>query len=126
MKLSDLAKRMVFTILIITLICILGSAIYYRSLEFLPYLYGAILGSVVSIFKVFLLERTVNKAVNMEQKTAGNYASLQHMIRLLLTGVALVLGAIVPQISLLGVATGVLSFQLAVYNIKFTAKSSQS
>jgi hypothetical protein len=123
MKLTDLAKRMVFSIGIIAFICILGSIIYYRSLGFLPFMFGVFLGSALSIIKVFLLERAVDAALIMEQKRAGNYVSLQHLLRLLLSGVVLVLGALVPQISLWGVAAGILAFQLAIYNLKFTLKS---
>lgn len=123
MKLSDLAKRMIFTIITIAFLCILGSVIYYRSLGFLPFMFGIFLGSALSISKVFLLERAVDTALTMEQKRAGNYVSLQHLLRLLLSGAALILGALVPQISLWGVAAGILAFQLAIYNLKFTAKS---
>lgn len=122
MKLSDLAKRMIITILIIVLACVLGSVLYYRSLDFLPFLFGAILGSLVSIVRVFLLERAVDKAVEMEKKQAGNYVTIQHLLRLLLSGLALVLGATVPQINLWGVVAGILAFQIALYNLKFTSK----
>ncbi|GAA4653140.1 hypothetical protein GCM10023142_02780 [Anaerocolumna aminovalerica] len=122
MKLSDLAKKMIVSISIIALICILGSVIYYRSLYFLPFMWGVFLGSFVSIIKVFLLDHAVDKAVKMEQKHAGNYMSIQHMLRLLLSGIVLVLGALVPQISLWGVAAGILAFQLAAYSLKFTPK----
>ena len=111
---------MITTILIIVLICILSSIIYHRSLDFLPFLFGAILGSVISIAKVFLLEHSVNKALKMEQKTAGNYVVLQHVLRLLLSGGVLLLGALVPQISLWGVVAGILAFQVAVYNVRST------
>lgn len=123
MKLSGLAKSMIFTILAIAFVCILGSAIYYRSLDFLPFMFGVFLGSAVSIFKVFLLERAVDTALTMEQKRAGNYVNFQHILRLLISGVALFLGAVAPQISLWGVAAGILAFQLAIYNVKFTSKS---
>ncbi|NLZ96010.1 MAG: hypothetical protein GX921_09340 [Bacteroidales bacterium] len=123
MKLSDLAKRMIITILIIVSVCVLVSVIYYRSLDFLPFLFGAILGTAVSIVKVFLLERAVDKALDMEQKQAGNYVSIQHLLRLLLSGVVLALGAIVPHISLWGVVAGIFAFQIAIYNVKFTVKS---
>lgn len=122
MKLSDLAKRMIITILIIVLACVLGSVLYYRSLDFLPFLFGAILGSLVSIVRVFLLERAVDKAVEMEKNQAGNYVTIQHLLRLLLSGLALVLGATVPQINLWGVVAGILAFQIALYNLKFTSK----
>ena len=123
MKPSNLAKRMIFTILIIALVCVLASMIYYRSLEFLPFFFGVFLGSIASIAKVFLLERAVDKALDMEKKQAGNYVSIQHLLRLFLSGAVLVLGALVPQISLWGVAAGIFAFQLAIYNVKFTSKS---
>ena len=122
MKLSDLTKRMIVSISIIALICIFGSAIYYRSMDFLPFMYGVFIGSLVSIVKVFLLEHAVDKAITMEQKHAGNYVGIQHMLRLLLSGAVLVLGALVPQVSLWGVAAGVLTFQLATYSLKFSSK----
>lgn len=123
MKLSNLAKRMIITILIIGLIFIVGSVIYHRSWGFIPFLIGIILGSAVSIAKVFLLERTVDKALTMEKKQAGNYISIHHVFRLILSGAVLILGAIVPQISLWGVAAGILAFQMAAYNVKFTSKN---
>ena len=122
MKLSALAKRMIFTILIIGLLFILGSVVYYRSLAFLPFMFGVFLGSALSIAKVFLLERTVDKALAMEEKAAGKHVSLHHLLRLLLSGGALFLGVIIPQISLGGVVCGVFAFQLATYNLKFTSK----
>lgn len=122
MKISKLAKRMIITILSISSVCVLASIIYYRSLEFLPFLFGAILGSVVSILKVFLVEHAVDKAITMETKKAGNYVNIQHLLRMLISGVVLALGALVPQISLWGVVAGILSFQLAIYNVKFTSK----
>ena len=106
MKLSDLAKRMIFTILMIALVCILGSVIYYRSLNFLPFVFGVIVGSALSIIKVFLLERAVNNALTMGKEQAGSYVSLHHLLRLLLTGVVLVIGALVPQLGC-GVVAGI-------------------
>ena len=110
MKISDLAKRMIFTILIIALICVIGSLIYHRSLDFLPFLLGILLGSATSIIKVFLLERTVDNALSMKKESVGNYVGFHHILRLLLTGLVLFLGAVVPQISLWGVAAGILAF----------------
>lgn len=122
MKLSNLAKKMIFRIVAIAVAFILLSVIYHRSLAFVPFLYGALLGTAISISKVFLLERAVNHALEMGQKRAGSYVSLQHVLRLLLTGVVLFLGAIVPQISLWGVAAGIISFQLAVYGLRFSER----
>lgn len=122
MKLSYLAKRMIISIIIIAVISVLVSLIYYRSTAFIPFMLGAILGSVVSIGKVILLEKAVDKALTMESGKAKNYVSLQHILRLFLSGAALLLGALVPQISLIGVAAGILAYQLSVYTVKFAAK----
>jgi hypothetical protein len=118
MRLSALAKKLIMTILIIAVDSILGSVIYYRSLAFLPFLFGVLLGSAVSIAKVLLLERAVDKALTLGAKQAGNYIGFQHLLRLLLSGVVLVLGALAPQISLWGVVTGIFAFQLSTYNLK--------
>lgn len=122
MKISELAKRMISTVLIIGLICILGSVIYYRSLGFLPFFFGVILGSIISIIKVFLLERAVDNALSMEQNKAMAYVSIQQLLRLVISGVPLFIGAVVPQISLWGVFAGIMAFQIAIYNIKFTSE----
>ncbi len=113
---------MVINILIIAFASILISVAYYRSMNFLPFLFGVLSGSALSILKVFLLEHTVNMALTMEKTRAGAYVSIQYILRFLLTGIVLYFGAVVPQVSLWGVAAGILSFQLAAYNLKFTSK----
>lgn len=122
MKLTYLAKRMIITILIISSVCVLFSVIYYRSMDFLPFMFGACLGSAASIAKVFMLESAIDKALAMEQKRAGVYIGAQHLLRFLLSGAALLLGALVPQISLWGVVVGILAYQIAIFNVKFTSK----
>jgi hypothetical protein len=123
MKLSEIAKKMVRAILIMLLALIAGAILYYRSLAFLPFLYGALLGGAVSIAKVFLLDRAITSALDMQAQAAGNYVRLQHLLRLLISGAALVLAALVEPISLWGAAAGVLTFQLAVYLLKSHKKS---
>lgn len=118
LKLTYIAKRMIYSILIIALIGIIGSVLFYRSLEFLPFLWGVILGSLTSIVKVVLLDKAVDKALSMDNKKAKNYVGLQHILRLFLSGVVLVLGAVVPQINLWGVVLGILAFQLSVYTVR--------
>ena len=115
MKVSPLAKRMIITIVGISALFVVASFVYYRSLAFLPFLLGALLGTVVSSWKVFVLERAVDRALGMDKKKAGNYVSLQQLFRLFVTGVVLFTGAVVPQVSLWGVAAGIIAFQLALY-----------
>lgn len=118
MNLSKLAKRMMTSIIIITLIGIAISAVYYRSWDFLPFLYGGLLGALTSIVKVILLDKAVDKLIQMEGPKARNYAVLQNIIRLALSGVALLAGALIPGISLWGVALGIIAYQPAAYSAR--------
>lgn len=122
MELSDIAKRMIKVILIIALLCITGSIIYYRSLEFLPFFIGVILGSVASIGKAVLLDRAIDKALKMENKQAGKYLTIQNILRLLVSGLVLMIGALAPQVSIWGVAAGILAFPFATYSENFRIK----
>ena len=122
MKISNLAKRMTRAILIISVLFIVASVIYYRSLAFIPFLLGTLLGTAVSIWKVFVLEQAVDRALAMDKKKAGNFVGLQQLLRLFITGIVLFLGAVVPQISLWGVAAGIIAFQLALYLEQLTNK----
>lgn len=123
MEMSNLAKRMVITIIAIAFISIFISVVYYRSWGFLSFSIGVTLGSGLSILKVFLLKRAIEKVLGMEGKMAGSYISLQHILRLLLTGLVLLLGALVPQVNLWGVVVGVFAFQIAIYTVRFASKS---
>lgn len=122
MKLSAEAKRLTIAILVITLLCIVIAAIYYRSWAFLPFMFGALFGGAASITKVFLLERAVDKALTMEKTRAGNYVILQHLLRFGITAVTLLLGALVPQMSLWGVVAGILAYKISFYTIKSMSK----
>lgn len=123
MKLSNLGKKMIIVIVAITSFSTAASAIYYRSIRFLPFMFGLLLGASVSIAKVFLLERTVDRLLSMEKNAAKNYASLHHILRLLFTAIVLVLGALVTNINIWGVAIGILAFQMALYSINLISKS---
>lgn len=117
-KLSELAKQTIAAILVIAFTFLIGSLLYYRSLDFIPYMIGLGLGSVVSIAKVMLVERAVEKALRMDQQRVGGYVGGQYLLRMLLTAVVLIIGALVSWISLWGVAAGVIAFQLGIYLVQ--------
>lgn len=123
MQLADLSKKVTLTICILAPVLIAASAIYYRSLDCLPFIWGVLLGAAVSVAKVFLLKGAINRVVDMEQKAASAYVQLQHLLRLFLTAAVLVLAALVPAISLWGAIAGIMTYQIGIYLIRFTAKS---
>lgn len=120
-KASDITIRMIRIIAITALVfAVLGAAFcVYRSLSPFPFILGTLLGAALTAVKLVMLERAIEKAVLMdEEKTAGNYIRLQYLFRLLLTGILLVLGALVPFISLWGVAAGLITLQIALFGVK--------
>ena len=122
MRLSAIAKRMLLVVCLSLPLLAAGGFAYYRSLAFLPFLYGAALGTALGAAKVILLDRAVTKIAGMEKDRAMNYARLQQLLRFLLTGAVLVTAAVVPFISLWGAAASVLAYQAAVYSLKLFEK----
>ena len=117
MKLSDVAKKMIFILGIAFLILLAAGftgSFFISALEFLPFALGALLGALLNVFKVWMLDRTVKKVVGMEAAKAGNYVRMQQLLRFVLTGLVLVAAALIPFISIWGAAVGVLTFQIAL------------
>jgi len=85
---SKLMKRMV---VVAALIIIIIGIVFYRSLAALPFALGVLATSGLNMFKVRMLERTVQKVVSMDDQEAGkNVVRLQYLLRYLLTGIVLV------------------------------------
>lgn len=126
MNVHTIAKKMILWVVVVTFICVLASLIYYRSLAFLPFLFGAILGAGVSILKIFMLERAVTKSLTPEVSNPNAYITGQNLLRFALTAAALLAGALIDQISLWGVVAGVFSFQIAVYAANMMTKKDRA
>ena len=126
MNISELAKRMIIRMSIISGASVIGSILYYRSFGFLTFLLGAVIGLSASILKVILLERAVDKAITMEKDDAVKYITLHNILRLLVSGAALLIGAVLPFVELWGTVAGVLAFPFASYGERFRTKRAQS
>lgn len=118
MRLSDIAKKMLWILCILFVILMVAGIAYYRSFAFFPFALGAFLGVALNIFKVIMIDRITKKIVDMEKGKASNYATVQHFLRFLLTGVILVLSAVLPFINIWGAAAGVLTFPIATFSVK--------
>jgi len=123
MKLSVAAKKMIFVICIALLVIVAISAIYYRSLNFLPFAAGALLGSSLNVLKIILIERTFDKAPGMDVKVIKNYTGLQYFFRFILTGAVLMFAALNEYVSLWGAVAGVCTLQVAALAMKFLYKN---
>jgi len=80
---------------------------------------GVALAAVASVIKVFMLEKSINKAMNMDASKAHVYMSVSYLPRMILTGVALVASAIFFGIfGIFGALAGTLSLTISVYIIR--------
>ena len=85
---SRLMARMV---IIAALILILIGAVFYRSLAALPFALGVLVTSALNIFKIRMLEKTVQKVIHMDDPEAGkNVVRFQYLVRYFMTGIVLV------------------------------------
>ena len=114
------ASVMCKTIAILFLILlIIGLAVILLLCPFelpLPYGAGLFLGCALSVLKVILLEKTLNKSADMESKHAQVYASLQVLARYTLTAAVLLGAVFFPKIiGVFGVIFGILTLQISAY-----------
>ena len=116
MNISAISKRMMLVISLSSIVLLIAAIAYYRSMAFVPFALGLLIGSGFNVWKVIALENTLQKAV-LQQKSA-NYIQIHVFIRFILTGLLLVLSAVVPFISLYGCAAGIMTYQIAAFSIK--------
>jgi len=118
MELSYISKKMILVICAALALIIAAGAVYYRSAECLPFALGAALGAGVNVVKIIMLRRAVDKVAE-KGENGKNYMTLQYIIRFALTGLVLVVSAVVPFISLYGTAAGILTWQAATLSMRF-------
>lgn len=79
------------------------------------YTLGLTFGLTFSILKLLLMKNSIKKSLTMAESKAQTYANVQYMIRYILTGIVLVVGALEPSISLLGIFIGMMSMKIGAY-----------
>jgi len=125
MKLSRTTKNIMFMICAAALVIIVGGAIFYRSIEALYFAFGVILTSALNVLKIYMLERTVNRTLDMDDKETGsNFVRLQYLVRYFLTGAVLLGVGLIwlyvepPFINIWGAVLGVFTLQIAVIIVR--------
>ena len=120
---SDTCKKLSTVIAVLGLIALVvglffaGNKIYW--------IVGIVLGTVASLIKVYMLERTLDKAVDMDPKNANNYTRANYTMRLVVSVVIVVLACIVEQINVVGVLIGLLLVQPAAYITNFNTANKE-
>jgi len=102
-------------------VMILVGAAIYRSIDALYFAIGVILMSSLNVFKIWLLEKSVRKTLDMDDPDAGkNYVKLQYLARYFLTAAVLFGAGLItmyvepPFINVWGALAGVFTLQIAV------------
>lgn len=116
-KMSYTCKKLISVTAVMGLIALVAGMFFVDNK--LYWTAGIVVGTVVSLVKIYLLEKVLNKAVEMEPKDANNYTRINYTVRLLLS-VAVVVGAcFIEQINVIGVLIGLLLVQPAAYATNF-------
>jgi len=125
MKLSLPSKRMIQMIALSAVIIMAGGVILCLALnalpssEALPFALGVFLVSALNVLKVYMLERTVQKTLDMDDVNTGkNYVRIQYLLRYFLTGLILVVAALTPFINIWGAIIGIFTLQISVMIVR--------
>ena len=110
---SDISKQTVKIMLILEAIA-LGIGVFFISKP-LYYAFGIILGTALSAARFLLLEKALNKSVDMAPADAQNYIRLQYFLRMAVITVVAIIAAKVKYIDLLGFIIGLLPVAPAVH-----------
>jgi hypothetical protein len=133
MKISLAARRMIVSVIVVSLIFIAAGVVIIRlhqctgdcrhlleRVGAVPFALGVILMAGLNIAKVFMIERTVNRTAEIDEVGYGKvYIRLQYLIRFGLTAVVLIVAAITDFIDIWGAVAGVFTFQIAAFSLKF-------
>lgn len=93
----------------------------------LPFAVGLLLGCLLSVAKIVLLEKSLSHSVELEEKNAKNYSSLQSILRFFLTIAVLLSVVLFPKVvGLFGTVLGILSLQLSAYVAGFVMRKRTS
>jgi len=125
MELSKTAKWMIFFVGASALVFIIIGAAVYRSVDALYFAIGVVLTSSLNVAKVWLLERTVQKTLEMDDPTAGkNYVRFNFLLRYVLTGLVLAAAGMIsvyvepPFINIWGAIAGIFTLQISVIIVR--------
>ena len=101
------------------------AAVVYYFVEQLPTLgslyfaIGVVLTSALNVLKIFLLERTVRKTMDMDNPDKGkNYIRIQGLLRYFLTAAILVIAGFTPFISVWGAIAGIFTLQVSIIIVR--------
>jgi len=123
-----MANKMILLIICLSALVMVGSAVFFHFHPSfyingaVPFAVGVAMATVVNIVKVIWLKKTITKTVDMETaKAAKLFFQLQYFLRIVFTGLVLLIAALAPDniVNLLGVIIGIFTYPVAMHLIRF-------
>ena len=116
-----MARKWVMLIIALSALLIAGGAIFYLSMEAVPFAVGVVAMMIMNIISVLWLKRTVENAVDMEAVAAVNYVRFHRLMRFLAMGAVLFISASAPDhiISIMGALFGIAPHFVAMRLLNF-------
>ena len=122
-KISKTTSQIIVMMLALSLLC-LGISVFFVK-DIIMFLIGLLFGSIFSILKIILLEKTLNKAIDMEKSKAINYTRFNYVLRYFLTFLVLIIAVYRRDImDLFGVIIGLILTRPAIYFVNLINKKS--
>ena len=122
------ANKMILLIICLSALVMVGGAVFFHFHPSfyingaVPFAVGVAMATVVNVVKVIWLKKTITKTVDMETpKAAKLFFQLQYFLRIVFTGVVLLIAALAPDsiVNLLGVIIGIFTYPVAMHLIRF-------
>ncbi len=120
MKISNTSKQIIIMIIALFFIIFGISTFFIDNIK--SFFIGFSFGTIFSILKLILIEKTLIKALDMPGKKASNYIRVHYTLRYFLT-FAVLLIAVYKNFNIIGVILGILLLLPATYITKFKNKS---
>ncbi len=123
MNSKKVLKQIIISIAALGIIA-MGIGIYFAD-NILYWVLGIAAGTAISMLKVIMLERTLDRAVDMPPEDAKNYTRSRYTFRMILSIAAVVVAIKLPWFNVIGVIVGLLLVQPAVYIVNFTGRNNK-
>lgn len=120
---SKVLKQIIKTVIALGAIA-LGVGIFFVDNR-LYWILGIVLGTAISVLKVAMLNKTLNRAVDMSPEDAKNYTRSRYTYRMVISILAVVLAIKLVWFNVVGVIVGLLLVQPAVYIVNFISRKNK-
>lgn len=88
-----------------------------------PFWLGLMVGTFFSIIKLYMMEKSIQKSIQMDPKKASLYTTFQYLFRYVLTAIVFIIIATTqPTVAIFSTALGMITMKIAVYLYSFQEK----